>query len=201
MMAWAFWELSGGSDFTPESPHEPLRQIAVEDSPALTPVQTSDTPAVEEAETETDTRRALEEALAQLDDTQTTAPEDAPGSPPATATDGSEASQPAAAAPQDVPVTPAPRPETLPTTTPSDAPAPQPTDTGLSPLDLRVLDATRVNLRAGPGTDFRAIDQLSQGTVVEVLQTDTSGEEPWVRLIVPITGMEGWIAERFLIRQ
>lgn len=190
IMAWAFWELSGGSDFTPERTPEPMQPASANENTAPTPMQSTDTPAAEEAET--DTRRALEDALSQLDDTQTITPDDAPTS----------------AAPQDTPVTPAPRPEALADTSPPssdtpppDASVPQSADTGLAPLDLRVLDATRVNLRAGPSTNFRAIDQLSQGTVVEVLQTDTSGQEPWVRLIVPVTGMEGWIAERFLIRQ
>ncbi len=61
-------------------------------------------------------------------------------------------------------------------------------------IDLRVVTASRVNLRNGPGTRFDVIDQLSRNEEVQVLR---SGDTGWVRLRTP-DGRVGWMAERLL---
>lgn len=48
------------------------------------------------------------------------------------------------------------------------------------------------NMRAGPGIDFAAVDQLNSGTPVEILETSGDG---WVRLRTLDSGSEGWMAD------
>ena len=62
-------------------------------------------------------------------------------------------------------------------------------------LDLRVVTASRVNMRAGPGTNFGIQDKLVRGTEVVVLET-LNGE--WSRLKVIESDKIGWIATRLL---
>lgn len=177
VLAWAFWELSGGTSFEPAvapdvvvsdasdvaapvPPAEPQRPAVTPPQPATPDVQPVAAPTPEPARPVEPTPQAR--------------PEQAPASEPV--------AEPVAE--------PAPAP----------TPAPQ-ANNGLAALDMRSVDATRVNLRSGPSTDYRVLDTISQGTIVEVLEIDTSPEEPWVRLMVVATGLEGWMAERFLIRQ
>lgn len=61
--------------------------------------------------------------------------------------------------------------------------------------DLRSVNGTRVNLRAGPGTDHGVLGQLTRGTAVEVLEDGGTG---WVRLQVMPAGQIGWIADFLL---
>ncbi len=59
------------------------------------------------------------------------------------------------------------------------------------PADIRQVKGSRANMRSGPGTDFAAVDQLSLGTQVEVL--DRRGA--WVELRDLETGRIGWMAD------
>lgn len=68
-------------------------------------------------------------------------------------------------------------------------------------LDIRYVDASRVNMRSGPSTDYRVVDTLGRDTEVIVLEIDRSGGDPWAKLEVTSTGLQGWMAERFLSRQ
>lgn len=63
------------------------------------------------------------------------------------------------------------------------------------PLDLRLVDARRVNMRAGPGTNFGVIDAFDRGTEAEVLLVDATG---WAQIRITSTGQTGWMAERLL---
>lgn len=62
-------------------------------------------------------------------------------------------------------------------------------------LDLRRVAGSRVNMREGPGTNFGVIVTLDGGTEVEVLEVSDTG---WARLRTVSTGQEGWMAERLL---
>ena len=66
-----------------------------------------------------------------------------------------------------------------------------------SPVDLRRVSGSRVNMRSGPSTDFTVLDTLDGGTATEVIERDTNG---WVLVRVQNTGQEGWMAERLLER-
>lgn len=76
---------------------------------------------------------------------------------------------------------------------------PEPTAEVLAPapVDLRYVSGNVVNMRGGPGTNFGVVDKLTRGTLTEVVQTSDNG---WAQIIVPSTGLEGWMSERFLQR-
>lgn len=61
--------------------------------------------------------------------------------------------------------------------------------------DIREVVATRVNMRAGPGTSHDIIERLSRGQSVEVLGNDGQG---WLRLRTLPGDRVGWIAERLI---
>ena len=60
--------------------------------------------------------------------------------------------------------------------------------------DIREVTGGRVNLRRGPGTNFKAVDRLTRGEQVLVL----SEENGWVKLRVLETGRIGYMAD-FLV--
>jgi len=64
-----------------------------------------------------------------------------------------------------------------------------------APLDLRLVAGSRVNMRAGPGTNYSVLDTLNGGTQTEVLEVNASG---WARIRITDTGQIGWMAERLL---
>lgn len=111
--------------------------------------------------------------------------------------------EPAPEAPVPTPVEePAPQPDAvaeaiadvLSEPTPAPEPQPAPTPDPAPTVDIRYVDATRVNMRSGPSTDFRVVDTLSRGTQVQVLDTDAG----WALLRVSSTQLEGWMSEQFL---
>lgn len=59
-------------------------------------------------------------------------------------------------------------------------------------MDLRFVDGDRVNLRAGPGTDFAVVGKLVRNDLVEVLSDDGNG---WLHLRNAATGDEGYVAD------
>ena len=63
------------------------------------------------------------------------------------------------------------------------------------PLDLRLVAGSRVNMRAGPGTDYSVLDTLPGGTQTEVIEVNAEG---WARIRISDTGQIGWMAERLL---
>lgn len=60
------------------------------------------------------------------------------------------------------------------------------------PADIRRVAGDLVNMRAGPGTDYQQLAQVTGGTPVEVLETADNG---WVRLRTLDSGNEGWMAD------
>jgi len=151
LLGFGFYELSGGSEFTPEA-----RPVVVADVTTTT---------LEPVVTRSDNTALL--TLASVEDVTPVAPVVASVITPD---------------PVQIPalerVEAAPVEETTPTT-----------------RDLRTVAGSRVNMRAGPGTNFGVVDSLVQGTWTEVLEVDTSG---WARIRDVDTGQEGWMAERFL---
>ncbi|WP_413220160.1 SH3 domain-containing protein [Tritonibacter mobilis] len=61
--------------------------------------------------------------------------------------------------------------------------------------DMRKIRASRANVRLGPGTRFPVLMQLLAGDKVRVLNDDPSG---WSLLENPKTGQVGWIAASLL---
>lgn len=58
--------------------------------------------------------------------------------------------------------------------------------------DIRRVAGTRVNMRAGPGTEFRVLSALTQGTQIAVLEEPGHG---WIMFEVLDTGETGWMAD------
>ncbi len=145
-LGWAFWELSGGSDFEPA-------------------VVASTPESIEEGPLESDadvvTRNATAEPAALPVQTAST------GTQPATPAASPEQVTLAAASAVDA----AAAEIVAETTTQTAAAAPAPA----TALDLRAITGNRVNMRRGPGTDYGVVAKLSEGTEVEVLQDPGNG--------------------------
>ena len=154
ILGFAFYELSGGSDFAPETGNE---QIAAAEIVEETP-----TVAVTRSESATLINVAAE-AAAQPADAQVI-----------------QAVAEAVVVEEAAPV------EVAAEVIIEEEPA---------PLDLRFVAGSRVNMRAGPGTDYTVLDTLPGGTQAEVIEVDASG---WARIRLPDTGQIGWMAERLL---
>lgn len=58
--------------------------------------------------------------------------------------------------------------------------------------DFRFVDADRVNVRGGPGTDYAVVGKLFRNDMVEILADEGNG---WLHLRDTVTGEEGWIAD------
>tara|TARA_R100000789_G_scaffold67590_3_gene63570 strand:+ start:66197 stop:66934 length:738 start_codon:yes stop_codon:yes gene_type:complete len=61
--------------------------------------------------------------------------------------------------------------------------------------DLRVVSASRVNLRDGPATSYGIVAKLDEGIEVEVLDDTGDG---WVKLRLVDAETEGWMSDDFL---
>lgn len=64
-----------------------------------------------------------------------------------------------------------------------------------APRAMARVNATRVNLRAGPSTANEVLDQVTLDQRVEVLE---AGSDGWSRIRVPESGRVAWIFDRFL---
>ena len=69
------------------------------------------------------------------------------------------------------------------------------TVTGDELLDVRAVSARSVNVRGGPGTDYSVVSRLTRGAQVEILQDPGNG---WVKLRPLDGGTVGWMADFLL---
>lgn len=204
-LGWAFYVLSGGSDYRPASGslQDPdragPRAEAVTSGPAAAespvPEAAPGATAQQAPDAQAEEAAQMAELLATLrasnDATATTMTrESAPAAPEAGVAAESEPA-PAATAPAD-----AGRVEVQFTSAlEAFANAAPVTPTESRPTgDFRQVVGSRVNLRTGPGTGFGPVDQLVSGTEVEVLGQDGD----WLELRVPATGASGWMSRRLV---
>lgn len=61
--------------------------------------------------------------------------------------------------------------------------------------DIRYVTGNRVNMRTGPGTKYSVLSKLSQGEEVEVLQEPGNG---WIKLRTVESNRIGWMADWLL---
>jgi len=61
--------------------------------------------------------------------------------------------------------------------------------------DMRIVRGSRVNLRGGPGTSFSVVGVLTRDQQVEILRDEGKG---WVKLRDQDTGRVGWMAAKML---
>lgn len=157
ILGFAFYELSGGSDFVPESRNEQVAAAEIVEETSTTEVTRSNSATLINVAAETSVE-----------------------------TDDAQVIQAVAEAVEVEVVEEAEPVEVVAEVVVEEEPA---------PLDLRQVAGSRVNMRAGPGTDYSVLDTLSGGTQAEVIEVNASG---WARIRLPDTGQIGWMAERLL---
>ncbi len=188
-LGWLYWELSDGSAFEPEAPPGAVAEA---------PPEPAEPPATAPAEAEV-------EALAAAAEVPAPAPEEpAAPAPPAAEVEvtrgdasldtiAAAASRPLPEAPS-VPLAPV---EALAALAPDLArPVGETVEAALAEegaAALRQVTGDRVNMRAGPGTGFEVVGQLTAGQMAEVLEADGN----WLR-VRGEDGAEGWMSARFL---
>ena len=176
ILAWAFYVMSGGATYVPETqiaaadvPPPDVTRAAVPEFAAVTRPADAPIPAVLPATAIAPTPPPAPTAIP-VSSTQV--------SPSAPVFDGTQA--------EAIGISPIF----------TSLSAPAPASVGSPDLTtLREVAARAVNMRAGPDTSYSVIDTLPQGTQTEVLESDGAG---WVRVRVVGTGQMGWMAERLL---
>lgn len=215
VLAWLFYEMSGGSDFVPFQAREisPSRitqtvldgaQPASSDAQPQAPVSLS-LASVEDVLSGGTTQPARTVAPLEDDDADAETATPAPDVPN-TVLDVEEAALATAitdalAASEDTPIVPEDAQEALPsildlgaglalTTLPETLPS-----SSEETADIRRVTGDRVNVRGGPGTSFDVVFQLLRDDTVEVLE---DGGDGWVRMRAVASGDDGWIADFLL---
>ena len=199
-LGWAFYEMSGGSDF--EAPSDRMARLNPAPAVAVTEVaEVTDTMTIATAEASTDvvdtdpplsdsvTRvslnltsvRSAAELAVEPDTTELVITNVDPESGVAVNTDTSLSS---ADTPAIIPslITPDDSGTTIFTTLSSSG-------------DIRTVSGNRVNVRGGPSTDFGVVSRLVRGDAVEVIEDNGNG---WVLMRPVDGGTEGWMADFLL---
>lgn len=178
-MGWAFYEMSGGSDFA--SDLKERRELAAA-----------------EAKAEEQTKAERYQALVNTDRPKQTVHSGmvtrASYSPtsPITATPADTQKEVLNASSTSVEVEPKADDADI----NNDDPAIQTIEAAPLP-DIRAVSGTRVNVRMGPATSYNVVLRLTKGTRVRILQEPGNG---WVKLKVEDSGRVGWMASRLLTK-
>ncbi|WP_375174728.1 SH3 domain-containing protein [Pseudooceanicola sp.] len=181
-LAWAFYEMSGGSDFTPTAR---VTDTPTQAEPAKTPAKPSVQTAAVRAAPRPDP--AATETVAEVTRAAYTQPRydlRAPEKEELAAVDPAVLTSFANVLKKDEPV------EAVATETEGSSYV-----AASTPTDLREVTGNSVNMREGPGTRFSVVDQLQRGDAVEVLDEPGNG---WLKLRVAESGQVGWMAD-FLV--
>lgn len=197
-MGWAFYTLSGGSDFDPEATR--LSRIeapsAVETALLQSSAENRET-AVPEI-TATPVKLELASVQEVLTPKPTLVRQPARVVPRAETAEAEPAAVDLEAEPQII------LPSLIEGAVPSEAGSVTPVDfsrtstsaaEAITPQDRRVVSGNRVNVRGGPGTNFQVVNKLVRGDAVEVLEDPGNG---WVRLRPVGGGTVGWMADFLL---
>lgn len=182
-LGWAFYEMSGGSDFRPPAPPATIAQAEHPESRTATtnaddltarPVIAKLRPRPERQQAQEDTARknalqaGIESAPAIFSDSR-----DDPGP--------DKAVQLAALGPHEIAI---------------DRSGPNSTD--MREIDIRQVIGTHVNMRQGPGTTYPVIARMNLGDKVEVLSDPGNG---WLRLRDMRDMRIGWISASLIAKQ
>jgi uncharacterized protein YgiM (DUF1202 family) len=179
MLGWAFYELSGGSDYAPlDGSLQAANRAASETELASSTGEASPEENREEAQgivaSSAGGADAFEITLAAAQETAAAAEPDPKPWESASASLFSD------------PVLP---PGVQARAAALSEPEPEPA------ADIRTVSAAAVNMRNGPGTGYSVLAKLSFGDRVEVLNDPGQG---WVKLRVKETGRVGWMADFLL---
>lgn len=203
-LGWAFYEMSGGSEFVPAKAHladvktDPLKDTE-QAQPVAANVSTSGTAA--EPVTPEVTRVSLNLSSTQdvLNGTAVAPSQRLPQqATPAVLRTDDAATLPEPQQGESVSIIPSLVAGADAVTQPQadDATAPA-TAAVVSSVggDLRTVKGNRVNMRGGPGTNHSVVGKLVRGDEVEILEDLGNG---WVRLRAIESGEEGWMADFLL---
>lgn len=188
-LGWAFYEVSGGNEFTPEEPARIAKYEALEAerAEAARLAEAARKAAIaERARLNEQNRQGIQ--LASLGTAGTASVDIGPSSPERTPT----------ARRDDLFSQPVPTPEQDKTQI-----GPDPSETSVdeethqAPVDLRKVRASRVNMRGGPGTNYSVLAKLSRDDEVIVLEDPGTG---WVKLEVVESEQIGWMSARLLVK-
>lgn len=178
-LGFAFYELSGGSEFEPASARiaaahpaviEPEAQVIAAIASEVTPAtQTINTASI----TKIDSTPSVTRVSLNLTNV-TEAAEQVVATTPATVTDSADT-------PQII------LPSLIATTDTFDT---TPVDD-----DIRTVSGNRVNVRDGPSTDYGIVSKLQRGETVQILEDSGDG---WVRIQPVDGGKTGWMADFLL---
>ena len=187
-LGWAWYELSGGSDFV--AGQNGVTLLARVEAPETAgeervTVSRADTSGADLTRTEIATAPRIESAIA-LPVRSLTGPE---AEKTATVTEAAATE----AAVTNASVTNAALTDAGPAEGPAATQAAR--IAAASSIDYRAVSGNRVNLRAGPGTDFAVVTTLVRGDEVEVLSDPGAG---WVRLRALGGNQIGWMSQNFL---
>ena len=183
-MAWAFYELSGGKDFDPDTAY-----FGTETASVVTDGDSTDE-TVGGAEPDVATRAAIDPSVGDL--------------AIAVATKASLTSERAMTIEPSEPVSNNVGNGSLKVVAldmPEPAAARAKAEERIAAMDevrvreMRSVTGNRVNMRNGPGTNYSVLARLDQGDLVEVLQEPGNG---WVKLRVTDSGRVGWMADFLL---
>jgi hypothetical protein len=192
-MGWAFYELSGGSDFDPDE----TRNARLESPENIVATKLETKPPVQQEPQAEVSRVSLD--LASLNDVLTPAQQGLVGLRAARQTPQAEVIEASVEPEQEVRII-------LPslvegadagtaTVTPVDF-SDQEVSSGVSASqDIRRVTGNRVNVRGGPGTSFNVVNKLARGDEVEILEDPGNG---WVMLRPKSGGPVGWMADFLL---
>ncbi|WP_270726133.1 SH3 domain-containing protein [Shimia sp. Alg240-R146] len=194
VMAWAFYELSGGSDFEPKYRRDVVQ--AQTQNPLVSPepariTPTPIEPVVTQAAAVVPTVHRTSEAKIETV-TATPASHASFLNVSAASAESFQTPKVASLSQTDSFAAPDTKIETQPTLAALNS-----TDVILDApqKDLRAVRGSRVNLRGGPGTSFAVLGVLTRGQEVEVLRDEGKG---WVKLRDQETGRVGWMAGKML---
>ncbi|GGL70892.1 SH3 domain-containing protein [Wenxinia marina] len=172
-LGWAFFELSGGTDFRPEPwPKELI--ASAEAAPAPAAASSSEAIAAVVPSEPQPSDEAID--LAGLDaDPSTSVIEPGAGDLAPTFVSLSESldGSPLTGGAADM----------------------APTEVAAAAVDVRIVDANRLNVRSGPSTGDGVVGQLTRGEEVTLVSSNGSG---WALVRLEGDGLEGWVADRFL---
>lgn len=184
VMGWAYWELSGGAQFQPQS------WPTVDDAEIAAPASDGTTGGGDPLAGVGIVTRADTSALSTFDIDGTVTPSSTDAAITAALEDVLGQPQPDID-PVEIAAEPVPGPDIAPDVAPDVA-----SDPVVASRDLREVTGERVNMRDGPGTDFGVIEQLVRGTVITVIEDAGNG---WVRVRVDASGRAGWMSADFLL--
>lgn len=174
-MGWAFYELSGGSDFVPEQRVVAEAEETVEEAPVV--VATA--PAAEESPV----------ILASVtEETSVATDEPAPFAEAAQALDQDMIDSVIASMSDDLPVEAGVVEEVV-------AAVEDAVDEDAALQDVRYVTVRSLNVRSGPSTSFGVVGKLAFGEATLVLSDAESG---WVEIRIEGDGVVGYTASRFL---